>query len=450
MAESNKISSSFDAFFEDNDPEAKHEAIVIYHPPKTRQIESLSRRGRLRELKNRLDFIKQFANEQRATQQTLAANYQAEVSTAFSVVAIGNHTLPALAVEIEKKTLPVLAEQAEVAAIIPNQRIHLIQPTNATRKNLRPFEKQMGMTWGLKALEIPKLWELAKTKGQGVRVAVLDTGCDAAHPALGNRVEDFTLIDPIGQRIAAAPYFDGGNHGTHVCGAIAGDATEDGVKIGVAPECTLIAGAILVGSTTLHTYIEGISWALDHGADIINMSFGTTYYEPLFEPLIQWIRDLDVLPVVAIGNEQLGNSRTPGSSRAALSVGAIGKPWQKPIEVANFSSGVSFSFPGSETQYVTKPDIVAPGVDVYSCVPRRKDQDGDLRPAYMYMDGTSMATPHVSGVASILMAAKPTASIENIIEALKDTADHPNGKDLRPDNRWGYGTINPINAYQAL
>jgi len=450
MTALSKISPSFDAFFEDHDPDAKHKALVIYHPPKTRQTEALSRRGRLRELSNRLELIKQFAQEQRSLQQTLAANYHAEVSTDFSVSTIGNNTLPVMAIEIDQKTLSVLADQPAVAAIIPNQRIQPIQPTNVAMKNLRPFEKQIGMTWGLEALDVLKLWELTKSKGQGVRVAVLDTGVDAAHPILDGRVKEFSLLDPIGQRIAATPYFDSSNHGTHVCGTIAGQATDDNVQIGVAPACELIVGAILAGATTVHTYLEGVSWALDHGADIINMSFGTTYFEPYFEPLVRWIREVDVLPVVAIGNEQFGNSRTPGSSRYSLSVGAAGKPRQKSIEVAHFSSGVSFTFPGNPMEYVTKPDLVAPGVEIYSCVPRHKDQSGTLQPAYAYMDGTSMATPHVTGVAALLMAAKPSIPIATIIEVLKETADHPDGMGLRPDNRWGYGIIHPVNAYKAL
>jgi len=283
MTELNKISPSFDAFFEDHDPDAKHQALVIYHPPRTRQTEALSKSGRLRVLSNRLAFIQQFAAEQRATQHTLAANYHAEVSPEFAVSAIGNNTLPVMAVEIERKTLPVLAAQPEVAAILPNQRIQLIRPTNVAMTTLRSFEKQLGMTWGLRTLGIPMLWEAAKNKGQGVCVAVLDTGVDAEHPVLSGRVNAFSLIDPLGQRIAATPYFDGSNHGTHVCGTIAGQAMEDGVQIGIAPECELLVGAILVGEATVHTFIEGVSWALDHGADIINMSFGTTYYEPRFD-----------------------------------------------------------------------------------------------------------------------------------------------------------------------
>src|ERR1051326_9102237 len=88
---------------------------------------------------------------------------------------------------------------------------------------------------------------------------------------------------------------------------------------------------------------------------------------------------------------------------------------------------------------VTKPDIVAPGMNVYSCVPPQDTPNGTRE--YAYMDGTSMATPHVASVAALLMAAKPDAPISDIIEVLKETAKHPKGSAQRPDNRWGYGMI---------
>ncbi|MCH7814091.1 MAG: S8 family serine peptidase, partial [Planctomycetes bacterium] len=97
---------------------------------------------------------------------------------------------------------------------------------------------------------------------------------------------------------------------------------------------------------------------------------------------------------------------------------------------------------------VTKPDVVAPGVQVYSAIPPRKEADGTYE--YVYMDGTSMATPHVAGVAALIMEAKPNAPVADIIEALKETAKHPQGASLRPDNRWGYGLVRPLQALAAL
>ena len=97
---------------------------------------------------------------------------------------------------------------------------------------------------------------------------------------------------------------------------------------------------------------------------------------------------------------------------------------------------------------VTKPDLVAPGAQVYSCIPPEKRPDGTYE--YTYMAGTSMATPHVAGVAALLMAAKPDAPVENIITVLKETTKHPEGTECRPDNRWGYGLIHPFEALKAL
>lgn len=156
-----------------------------------------------------------------------------------------------------------------------------------------------------------------------------------------------------------------------------------------------------------------------------------------------------VLPVVAIGNENHGNSSSPGNSYNAFSVGAVEKMPANKIDVPFFSSGASLVFPGAEHgARVDKPDVVAPGVQVFSCVPPERTSDGTYE--YGYMDGTSMATPHAAGVAALLMAAKPQARADEIINALKDTAKHPGGTGGRPDNRWGFGMIQPLEALKAL
>lgn len=207
---------------------------------------------------------------------------------------------------------------------------------------------------------------------------------------------------------------------------------------------------VLIGDTTLRTLLEGISWAIERGADIINMSLGLSYYEPLFAEVLDiLVNQYGILPVVAIGNENHGNTSSPGNAYNAFSVGAIEKLPNDRVDVAFFSSGASLVFPGDESNgLVTKPDVVAPGAQVYSCIPPTKTPNGTYE--YNYMDGTSMATPHIAGAAALLMAAKPTAPVTDIMTALKETAQHPGGNDRRPDNRWGWGVVQPVEALNAL
>ena len=373
-------------------------------------------RGRLRVLKQRLASIKARAAAQREIHAQLEEGYRKEgarrmdVKQPLSMTPIGSSALPVAAVEVTRKTLPALAERPEVVAILPNQQIHLIRPKEVEYAKLARQEAKDGLTWGLKQLGIPKVWET--TRGEDINVAVLDTGVHGDHSALAGRVKEFVLVDPLGRRIEARPTFDAGRHGTHVCGTIAGGKTPEGVSIGVAPAANLLVAGVLIGDATMRTLLEGLSWAVEKGADIINMSLGFSYYEPLFAEVFEILIDqYGILPVVAIGNENHGNSSSPGNAYNAFSVGAAEKlPRRRDLEVAAFSCGASLVFPGDQKNaLVHKPDVVAPGVQVYSCIPPVKRDEGTFE--YNYMDGTSMATPHVAGCAALLMAARPEAPV---------------------------------------
>jgi len=452
MTAETKISPAFEPFLEKSGPNDRRDAIVVFktEPP----AEEARVRGRLRALKRRLQLIEDRAAIQKPVQDKLFKSYKAVTRKALpgkqeaAFEPIGKSALPMATVEVTQKILPELAQQPDVVAILPNQKIHLICPMEVDYEDLSKQENKNGITWGLKQLEIPDLWK--RTKGKDINVAVLDTGVYAEHPALAGRVKDFIVVDPLGRRIKTQPAFDSGTHGTHVCGTIAGGKTANGVSIGVAPEANLLVAGVLVGDATLQTLLVGISWAVENGADIISMSLGFTYYEPLFAEVFQiLINQFEILPVVAIGNENHGNSSSPGSVHNAFSVGACKKVASGKVEIASFSSGASLVFPNQEPHaLVTKPDVVAPGVQVFSCIPPRMTPQGAYE--YSYMDGTSMATPHVAGVAALLMAVQPDASADDISRALRDTAKHPGGPSLRPDNRWGYGMIQPAKAIDAL
>jgi subtilisin family serine protease len=450
-----KISPAFEQILAGCGPDEERDAIIIFSAPTT-EAEKIS--SRLDVLEKRLDYIKASAKRQGHVQSKVISDYKkasrkylsgGRKSNEFQIRSIGGNTLPVVAAQVTSKTLAHLADQKHVVAVIPNQRIHLIKPKQIGYSDLGKHEKKDGVTWGLKALEIKEFWNRTGTRGKGINVAVLDTGVYGEHQCLKGRVKAFAIIDPLGRRIETKPTFDCGAHGTHVCGTIAGGSTPDGVSVGVAPEASLLVAGVLVGDATLETLIQGIAWAVENGANIINMSLGFSYYEPLFSQIFNMlIEQYGILPVVAIGNENHGNSSSPGNAYNALSVGALEKGLRGKFNVPFFSSGASLVFPGTSHDAITKPDVVAPGVQVYSAVPPEKTSQGTFE--YSYMDGTSMATPHVAGVAALLMAAKPQAPVSAIMDVLKETAIHPGGNNVRPDNRWGYGRICPLEAIKAL
>src|SRR6185369_9529185 len=346
-----KISPAFEQYFAEGRPNDKRDAIVIYQPA----IEEAPRiRGSLRALKARLDDVKMRAAARGPIQEKLIASYQRAGAKHLTgnkqlqITYIGENTLPVMAAQVTKKTLPELAAQPEVVAILPNQKIRLIKPKEVDYDELGTREKKDKVTWGLKQLRIREFWSRAKTKGKGINVAVLDTGIHGDHPALAGRVKDFIVVDPLGRRIKSTPTFDCGTHGTHVCGTIAGGKAPGGVSIGIAPDVNLLIAGVLVGDATLRTLLEGITWAIEQGADIINMSLGFDYYEPLFAEVFKiLIEQYGILPVVAVGNENHGNSSSPGNAHNAFSIGAVEKMPRSKVDVPFFSSGASLVFPGA-------------------------------------------------------------------------------------------------------
>ena len=447
MSDHVKISSAFDAFVADSSPNEECDALVIFRAPRDGSLPWRSKNP-----SDRTHVTARAERERTLYVSVTDASHLDELRRLFKRVEltpsfVGSKLLRAAQVEVTLAKLPELAEHPEVVAIVPNQKLHPIEPRVVDHRAASPDESKAGLTWGLNELGIPELWK--RTKGEQINVAVLDTGVHGDHPCISGRVREFVVIDPLGRRIEASPSFDSGQHGTHVCGTIAGGKTKNGISIGVAPQANLLVAGVLLGNATLRTLIEGMSWAIENGAHIINMSLGFTYYEPMFvEVFNALIHDHDILPIVAIGNDNHGNSSSPGNASNALSVGAVREATRGKTDVASFSSGASLVFPGQDDSPVIKPDVVAPGVRVYSCIPPDKPQGEGFE--YSYMDGTSMASPHVAGVAALLMAAHPSATVSEIATALKQTARHPGGDHNRPDNRWGYGIIQPQDALSAL
>ena len=452
MAETSKISTRLIELLRAADRNDKVEALVVHRADARSDV---SERQGTRALAKRLKAIRGQVKSQQIVAHKFVADYEAtskkavKLGSPLRATPVSGSVLPVARVEVTSKTVEILEADPNVLAVMANQHVHLIEPKEIDYQDLHHQELKDGTTWGLKELLIPDLWERAKTKGHGVRVAVLDTGVFGDHPALAGRVKDFVLIDPLLRRIACKPTFDPGQHGTHVCGTIAGGATDRDVAIGVAPDAELFVAGVLFGQSNLFQLVEGLGWAAENGVDIVSMSLGFSHYEPMFSELLQFLRDqYDILPVVAIGNENHGNTSCPGNVHSAFSVGAVEKLAGGKLGVSFFSSGASLTFPGKQPPLIHKPDLVAPGHQVLSCIPQRK-HDGSTFD-YNYMSGTSMATPHVAGVAAVLMSAYKDASLDDIVQALITTAEHPDGATGAPDNRWGYGTVRPVEALHKL
>jgi subtilisin family serine protease len=288
MTDPSIISPAFRPFLEEAKPNDVREAIVVYRAP----VKTTPVRGRLRKHKKRLDYVKARAAEQQPLEAKVFAGYKRAFAKQRKGKEkkepihrpIGGSELPVFATEVTSKSLSDLAGQPNVLAVLPNQRVHLIRPREINYSALGRYEARHKMTWGLRQLDVPTMWET--TTGADINVAVLDTGVHGDHPALErdgtSKVTEYVVVDPLGRRITASPTFDGGQHGTHVCGTIAGGKDEDGIAIGVAPDANLLVAGALLGDATLLTLFEALAWAVEHGADIVNMSLGFTYYEPLF------------------------------------------------------------------------------------------------------------------------------------------------------------------------
>lgn len=296
---------------------------------------------------------------------------------------------------VDRSGLTALRADNRVAAVSGAPQISLIHP-----KRIAAAKLATKVTWGLDFMRIPTLWKEGLT-GKGIKIGHLDTGVDGKHPALKRAVEGFVEFDLEGNMVNPSPTsYDSDDHGTHTAATIAGRPV-NGRSVGVAPEAELSSAMVIEGGLLVARVLGGMDWALSQGTQILSMSLGFPGWWEDFIPIVDILRSQNVLPIIAVGNEGAGTSRSPGNYPNVLSVGAHG---QNKI-VPDFSS--SQRFKRSNDPIV--PDIVAPGVEVISAAPGG---------GYQSMDGSSMATPHVAGLAALLMQANPAATIDEIEDAI--------------------------------
>jgi subtilisin family serine protease len=330
---------------------------------------------------------------------------------------------------VDESGLDLLASDPRVATLAPAEAPSLIRPV---RRAATPATGP-AVAWGVADLGAPALWKEG-VRGAGVRIAHLDTGVDGEHPALRGRIAAWAEFDAEGEPVAESTPHDPDGHGTHTAGTLVGGVAGGGSRgtaIGVAPEAELCAAIVIEGGRVLLRILAGMEWALGEGARVLSLSLGIRGYTPFALELLARLRAAGMLPVVAIGNEGAGTSRSPGNYPDALSVGAMDARGQ----VADFSSSMRFE----RAHEPTAPDVVAPGVAIVSASAGGGREE---------MDGTSMATPHVAGLAALLISARPESTVAEIESAIfAGVRALPDGAD---PIRYGRGAVDGLAALTAL
>lgn len=329
---------------------------------------------------------------------------------------------------------------ALLATIRANPKVEAAEPLMTVRASFVPNDPMFAQQWNLKQINMEKAWEM--THGKGVVVAVLDTGI-----AWENH-DDFAVVPDLeDQKFAGGWDFvnddahanDDHGHGTHVAGTIA-QATDNGEGVaGVAFEATLMPVKVLdhFGSGNTADIADAIHWAADHGAKVINMSLGGGGRSDVMEHAVKYARAKGVVVVCAAGNGGRGVVEYPAAYPGSFAVAAVGPTGAK----APYSSW------GKEL------DIAAPGGDksqgeAAGVVQNTIDPQDVGKAVYASYQGTSMATPHVAGVAALLYAAgaKNPDQVEKAIVLGARVAPGTKGW----SDQYGHGLLDAKGALDAL
>lgn len=260
------------------------------------------------------------------------------------------------------------------------------------------------------------------TRGDSsIIVAVLDSGINLNHPEFTGRIlsgYDFINND-------ADPSDDHG-HGSHTSGIIGAGIDNGQGMVGICPQCSLLPVKVLNynNAGTWSSVAQGILFATDHGARVINLSLGATVSSKTLEAAVSYAVEHDVLIVAAAGNMGADRKFYPAALDGVLAVSATDANDQRWV-LSNMGDYI---------------DLAAPGQAVYSTYYDLQNYYN----GYNYMSGTSMAAPHVAGLAGLLLSQKPTRTAVDLYNIMTKTADHLTA--ATHDVYFGYGRINVARA----
>ncbi|MFD1176018.1 S8 family peptidase [Paenibacillus puldeungensis] len=272
--------------------------------------------------------------------------------------------------------------------------------------------------WNLPIIETNRGWQLSKGSNEVV-VAVVDTGVDLKHPDLkGRLLKGYNVINPKKQPL------DDVGHGTHVAGIISANVNNNEGIAGM-----MWGGKILPvkaldksGSGTTYSVAQGIIWAADHGAKVINMSLGNYADSQFLHEAIKYAYDRDVVLIAATGNDNTERPGYPAAYPEVLSVSATDYNMQK----ASFSN------------YGDYIDVMAPGESIASTYPGNQ---------YAALSGTSMASPHVAALAALIRSVNPELKNTEVMDIIRNNVIDLG--DAGRDKYFGFGQIDVYTALQA-
>ena len=348
--------------------------------------------------------------------------------------------IPQIGVKILK--IPAGEVEAKIAAYQADPRVEYAEPDYLAQPVYEPNDPYYNSKqWGPQKIEAPLAWDFSKGD-PNVVVAVVDWGVDLQHPDLAAKlwtnpgeIADNGIDDDGNGYVDDVYGWDFANddndpqddygHGTH-CAGIAAAATDNGMGIaGVGFNSRIMAVKVGDGATGKAAYSDiayGIMYAADNGAKVISMSLGGYAYSGFLEAVVNYAWNAGCVLVGAAGNDNLSDPFYPAAYENVIGVSATDQDDVR-ASWSNYGSYIS---------------VAAPGVSIYSTY----WNDGST---YAYMSGTSMAAPHVAGLAALLFAqdgSRSNATVRSLIEETADDLGDPGW-----DQYYGYGRIN---AYRAL
>lgn len=273
--------------------------------------------------------------------------------------------------------------------------------------------------WNLSQISVEEGWDFS-SGAQDVTIAIIDTGVDPNHQDLHGKVlEGFNAID------GTKNSFDTHGHGTHVAGIAAALTNNVAGIAGIAWKNTILPVKVLdeKGEGSSFEVARGIRWAVDHGADVINMSLGDYHHSFILYDAVRYAYNRDVVMITASGNDGVNDPMYPAMYEEVLTVGAV-----------NENRDVSFF-----SNYGHHIDVTAPGEQIPSTFPDD---------SYVVMSGTSMATPHVTGLAGLIRAIRPDLTNDEVYDVIRHSSVDLGLRGKDP--HYGYGEINVANALRAI